>query len=95
MTGNPLNSGGAHPPMATATGAGQGMTRRLTAILAVTCAVAVGNIYFPQAVVPLAAAALHVPPAAAGAAVTATQVGYMRESWRCHRWPIASRTARC
>jgi predicted MFS family arabinose efflux permease len=52
------------------------MSRRLTAVLAATCAVAVGNIYFPQAVVPLVAAALHASPAAAAVAVTATQAGY-------------------
>jgi predicted MFS family arabinose efflux permease len=50
--------------------------RRLTAVLAATCAVAVGNLYFPQAVVPLAAAGLHLPAAAAAGAVTATQAGY-------------------
>ncbi|HEY6789111.1 MAG TPA: MFS transporter, partial [Trebonia sp.] len=76
MTHDPLTRTAPAAPTANATGAARGMTRRLTAILAVTCAVAVGNIYFPQAVVPLAAAALHVPPAVAAAAVTATQVGY-------------------
>ncbi|WP_032916962.1 MFS transporter [Streptomyces rimosus] len=45
-------------------------------LLAVTCAVAVGNIYFPQAVTPLLAAGLHVPSDAAALAVTATQIGY-------------------
>ncbi|WP_245646697.1 MFS transporter [Microtetraspora niveoalba] len=45
-------------------------------ILAVTCAVAVGNIYFPQAIGPLVAAGLHVSPDAAAVVVTATQVGY-------------------
>lgn len=45
-------------------------------LLAVTCAVAVGNIYFPQAIIPLVAAGLHTSPDAASLAVTATQVGY-------------------
>jgi len=45
-------------------------------LLAVTCAVAVGNIYFPQAIIPLVAAGLHTSPDAASLAVTSTQVGY-------------------
>ncbi|MEI5008500.1 MFS transporter [Streptomyces sp. PmtA] len=48
----------------------------MTLLLAVTCAVAVGNIYFPQAITPLAAAGLHTSPDSASLAVTATQVGY-------------------
>lgn len=52
------------------------MNRRTTLILAMTCAVAVGNIYFPQAIVPLVAEGLHASPDAASLAVTATQVGY-------------------
>lgn len=53
------------------------MNRRTTLILAMTCAVAVGNVYFPQAVIPLIAAGLRAPPDEASLAVTATQVGYM------------------
>ncbi|MDI3389056.1 MFS transporter [Streptomyces sp. B-S-A8] len=45
-------------------------------LLALTCAVAVGNLYFAQALTPLAAAGLGVSPDAAALAVTATQVGY-------------------
>lgn len=45
-------------------------------ILALTCAVAVGNIYFPQAIGPLIAAGLGVSPDTASLVVTATQVGY-------------------
>ncbi|MEV6126622.1 MFS transporter [Streptomyces violaceusniger] len=45
-------------------------------ILAVTCAVAVGNIYFPQSIGPLVAEGLHVPADSAALVVTATQVGY-------------------
>ncbi|HEY9375459.1 MFS transporter [Streptomyces sp.] len=52
------------------------MSRRKILILAVTCAVAVGNIYFPQAIGPLVAAGLHVSPDSAAAVVTATQIGY-------------------
>lgn len=52
------------------------MPRRLLALLAVTCAVAVGNLYFPQAVGPLVAAGLHVSPDATAVVVTATQLGY-------------------
>ncbi|SEL53435.1 MFS transporter [Streptacidiphilus jiangxiensis] len=51
-------------------------SRRLTLVLAVVCGVAVGNVYFPQALTPVAAASLHVPADAAALAVTATQVGY-------------------
>ncbi|MGW1894395.1 MFS transporter [Streptomyces sp. NPDC002004] len=52
------------------------MSRRLLLILTATCAVAVGNIYFPQAIGPLIAAGLHVSPGSAALAVTATQIGY-------------------
>ncbi|MEU0003200.1 MFS transporter [Streptomyces sp. NPDC006314] len=48
----------------------------MTVLLAVTCAVAVGNIYFPQAIIPLIAAGLHTSPDSASVAVTATQLGY-------------------
>ncbi|MEV7420130.1 MFS transporter [Streptomyces sp. NPDC089919] len=52
------------------------MSRRTLLLLALTCAVGVGNIYFPQAVSPLAGAGLGVGPDAAAATVTATQIGY-------------------
>ncbi|MEU5901668.1 MULTISPECIES: MFS transporter [Streptomyces] len=45
-------------------------------LLAVTCGVAVGNVYFPQAVSPLVADGLHVSADAAALVVTATQFGY-------------------
>ncbi|AEM83957.1 MFS transporter [Streptomyces violaceusniger] len=45
-------------------------------ILAVTCAVAVGNIYFPQSIGPLVADGLQVSADSAALVVTATQVGY-------------------
>ncbi|MEU2870565.1 MFS transporter [Streptomyces olivoreticuli] len=52
------------------------MNRRMVLILATTCAVGVGNIYFPQAISPLVAAGLREPPDAAAQVVTATQIGY-------------------
>ncbi|MFJ8744911.1 MFS transporter [Embleya sp. NPDC127516] len=52
------------------------MSRGLVLILSLTCAVGVGNIYFPQAISPLIAAGLHESPDAAALAVTATQIGY-------------------
>ncbi|WP_456156646.1 MFS transporter [Streptomyces niveus] len=52
------------------------MNRRTLLILAVTCGVAVGNIYFPQAVGPLIAAGLDTSPESAALVVTATQIGY-------------------
>lgn len=45
-------------------------------LLAVTCAVAVGNIYFPQSIGPLVADGLRVSDDSAALVVTATQVGY-------------------
>ncbi|GAT79323.1 MFS transporter [Streptomyces sp. F-3] len=52
------------------------MSRRLLLLLSLTCAVAVGNLYFPQAITPLLADGLRVSPDSAALAVTATQVGY-------------------
>ncbi|MFF2078692.1 MFS transporter [Kitasatospora sp. NPDC058162] len=52
------------------------MTRPIVPLLTVTCAVAVGNLYFPQALGPLIATGLHVSPDAATTVVTATQLGY-------------------
>lgn len=52
------------------------MSRRLVALLALACAVAVGNLYFPQAIGPLIAAGLDVPADRAALVVTATQLGY-------------------
>ncbi|THA77331.1 MFS transporter [Streptomyces sp. A0592] len=45
-------------------------------LLSLTCAVGVGNVYFPQAVGPLVAAALDAPQESAAHVVTATQLGY-------------------
>ncbi|MFI5533918.1 MFS transporter [Kitasatospora sp. NPDC051853] len=52
------------------------LSRRTVLLLAVTCAVAVGNLYFPQAIGPLIADGLQVSADAAAAVVTATQLGY-------------------
>ncbi|MGA6153927.1 MFS transporter [Stenotrophomonas sp. NPDC087984] len=52
------------------------MSRRMVMLLAVTCAVAVGNIYFPQSIGPLVADGLRVSDDSAALVVTATQVGY-------------------
>src|SRR3981081_3133063 len=52
------------------------MSRRLIMLLALTCGVAVGNVYFPQTISPLVASGLHVGPDSAALVVTATQFGY-------------------
>ncbi|MEV0634748.1 MFS transporter [Streptomyces sp. NPDC050619] len=49
---------------------------RVIALLGLACGVAVGNVYFPQAVSPLVATGLGVSPDAATSVVTATQFGY-------------------
>jgi len=45
-------------------------------LLALTCGVAVANIYFPQAITPLIASGLHTTPEAATMVATVTQLGY-------------------
>ncbi|MFI7523259.1 MFS transporter [Micromonospora globbae] len=52
------------------------MSRRLLALLTLTCGVAVGNIYFPQTISPLVGAGLHVDADSAALVVTAVQFGY-------------------
>ncbi|MGK5740584.1 MFS transporter [Micromonospora sp. URMC 103] len=52
------------------------MSRRLLMLLTLACAVAVGNVYFPQTTSPLVAAGLHVGPDSAAVVVTAAQFGY-------------------
>ncbi|MBC6467477.1 MFS transporter [Actinomadura alba] len=52
------------------------MSRRLTLLLALTCGVAVGNVYFPQAISPSVASGLHITPDSAALVVTAVQLGY-------------------
>ncbi|WP_405593515.1 MFS transporter [Streptomyces sp. NBC_01092] len=51
-------------------------TTSAIALLAFACSVAVGNVYFPQAIGPLVASGLGVSPDAAATVVTATQFGY-------------------
>ena len=53
-----------------------GLSRRLVLLLAVACGVAVGNLYFPQAVTPLIAEGLGAAPESAAMAATAAQLGY-------------------
>ncbi len=50
--------------------------RGVILILALACGVAVANIYFPQAIIPLIAAGLHVTPDSAALVATAAQLGY-------------------
>lgn len=52
------------------------MTRGMLWLLAVACGAAVGNVYFPQAVTPLVAEGLRLPPDRAALVVTAAQIGY-------------------
>ncbi|MCG8917418.1 MFS transporter [Actinokineospora sp. PR83] len=52
------------------------MTGRLVFVLALTCGIAVGNLYFPQVVSPLVASGLGVSPTAAALVVTVAQLGY-------------------
>lgn len=51
-------------------------SRRTLLLLSVTCAVAVGTVYFPQSLTPLLVAGLHASPGSAALVVTATQAGY-------------------
>ncbi|WP_406210252.1 MFS transporter [Kitasatospora sp. NBC_01560] len=52
------------------------MSRRLLLLLSLTSALGVGNLYFPQAIVPLVAAGLGTPADRATLVVTAVQIGY-------------------
>ncbi|CRK55867.1 Major facilitator superfamily [Alloactinosynnema sp. L-07] len=54
----------------------RGLSRRVLLLLAMACGVAVGNVYFPQAVSPLVASGLGVSPDSATLVVTGTQLGY-------------------
>jgi predicted MFS family arabinose efflux permease len=45
-------------------------------LLALACGVAVGNVYFPQAVTPLVAAGLRISADQAAVVITAAQIGY-------------------
>lgn len=48
----------------------------LVVLLAVSCGLAVANLYYPQPLLPSIAASLHTGPTTAGLVVTAAQVGY-------------------
>lgn len=50
--------------------------RGVILILALACGVAVANVYFPQAIIPLIAAGLHVSPDSAALVATVAQLGY-------------------
>ncbi|MFB9304326.1 MFS transporter, partial [Kibdelosporangium philippinense] len=50
--------------------------RGVVLLLALTCGVAVGNLYFPQAISPLVASGLGIPVDSAVLVVTAAQMGY-------------------
>ena len=52
------------------------LDRPLLVVLALACAVAVGNVYFPQALITPVASGFAVSTGAAAAIVTATQLGY-------------------
>lgn len=52
------------------------LTRSLTLLFSVTCALAVANVYFVQPLLDSIAESLHVTPGLIGVVVTATQVGY-------------------
>jgi predicted MFS family arabinose efflux permease len=55
---------------------GSGLSRRVILVLALACGISVANIYFPQAISPLIASALHVSPDSAALVTTAAQLGY-------------------
>ena len=52
------------------------LTRPVTAVLALACGIAVANVYFPQALIPLIASGLRVTGDEAALVTTATQAGY-------------------
>ncbi|MGG8405565.1 MFS transporter [Streptomyces sp. 12297] len=54
----------------------QGLGTRTVLLLAIACGVAVGNLYFPQALSPLIATGFDVAPGTAALVVTAAQFGY-------------------
>lgn len=55
---------------------GAGLSRTQIFLFAITCAMAVANVYFAQPLLESMAATLGVSPAAIGVVVTATQAGY-------------------
>lgn len=67
---------GRRTPFAGPRADGRGMSARMVLLLALTCGVAVGNLYFPQAISPLVARGFDVSSDTAALVVTATQIGY-------------------
>lgn len=61
---------------AAADSATTGLSRLQTLLFAITCAMAVANVYFAQPLLESMAASLGVSPGAIGVVVTATQAGY-------------------
>jgi predicted MFS family arabinose efflux permease len=57
-------------------GPGERVSTPLVLLLAVSCGLAVANLYYPQPLLPSIAASLHTGPRTAGLVVTAAQVGY-------------------
>ncbi|BAP41368.1 major facilitator transporter [Pseudomonas sp. StFLB209] len=52
------------------------LSRSLSLILSITCALAVANVYFAQPLLDSMAQSLNVAPGSIGIVVTATQIGY-------------------
>ncbi|WP_433135516.1 MFS transporter [Actinomadura nitritigenes] len=69
-------TGGGRAAATTSAAAVPGAGRGVIVLLAVTCGVAVGNVYFPQAVAPAVAAGLGVGAGTAAGVVSAAQFGY-------------------
>lgn len=63
----PIDSGDQLPPP---------LSRALTLMFSLTCALAVANVYFAQPLLELMATDLGIEPALIGSVVTATQIGY-------------------
>jgi predicted MFS family arabinose efflux permease len=57
-------------------GPGERVSNSLVLLLAISCGLAVANLYYPQPLLPAIAASLHTGPKTAGLVVTAAQVGY-------------------
>nr|WP_256664121.1 MULTISPECIES: MFS transporter [unclassified Pseudomonas] len=67
-----MDGAGTHPPRVGATT----LSRHQTLLFAITCAMAVANVYFAQPLLESMAASLSVQPGTIGVVITATQAGY-------------------
>ncbi|TWC13320.1 putative MFS family arabinose efflux permease [Pseudomonas sp. SJZ085] len=67
-----IDGAGTHPPRVGATT----LSRHQTLLFAITCAMAVANVYFAQPLLESMAASLSVQPGTIGVVITATQAGY-------------------